>query len=48
MLRLGDLQVSIVELKEDLDDTSKALLEDKKFLADLGKNKRAQNERTRR
>merc|ERR1711879_798259 len=38
MVRLGDLQVSIVEMKEDLDDTSKALIEDKKFLADLGKN----------
>merc|ERR1719262_781758 len=38
MVRLGDLQVSIVEMKEDLDDTQKALLEDKKFLADLGKN----------
>merc|ERR1719191_1317511 len=38
MVRLGKLQVSIVEMKEDLDDTSKALLEDKKFLADLGKN----------
>jgi hypothetical protein len=32
MVRLGDLQVSIVEMKEDLDDTSKALLEDKKIL----------------
>merc|ERR1719356_854760 len=38
MQRLGELQVSIVEMKEDLDDTSKALLEDKKFLADLDKN----------
>merc|ERR1719261_1512405 len=38
MVRLGELQVSIVEMKEDLDDTSKALLEDKKFLADLDKN----------
>jgi chromosome segregation ATPase len=38
MVRLGELQVSIVEMKEDLDDTSKALLEDKKFLGDLGKN----------
>merc|ERR1719316_606012 len=38
MTRLGELQVSIVEMKEDLDDTSKALLEDKKFLADLDKN----------
>merc|ERR1711897_130736 len=38
MVRLGELQVSIVEMKEDLDDTGKALLEDKKFLADLSKN----------
>merc|ERR1712151_1328668 len=38
MVRLGDLQVEIVEMKEDLDDTSKALIKDKKFLADLGKN----------
>merc|ERR1719310_2572968 len=38
MVRLGDLQVSIVEMKEDLDDTSKGLLKDKKFLADLDKN----------
>merc|ERR1719253_821265 len=37
-VRLGELQVSIVEMKEDLDDTQKALLEDQKFLADLGKN----------
>merc|ERR1719386_475227 len=37
-VRLGELQVSIVEMKEDLDDTQKALLDDKKFLADLGKN----------
>merc|ERR1719356_1769350 len=38
MVRLGNLQVEIVEMKEDLDDTGKALLEDKKFLADLSKN----------
>merc|ERR1719478_1472443 len=38
MVRLGKLQVELVEMKEDLDDTSKALLEDKKFLADLDKN----------
>merc|ERR1719421_158892 len=38
MVRLGELQVSVVEMKEDLDDTAKALLEDKKFLADLDKN----------
>merc|ERR1719335_410680 len=37
-VRLGELQVSIVEMKEDLDDTAKALAEDKKFLADLDKN----------
>jgi len=38
MVRLGELQVSVVEMKEDLDDTGKALLEDKKFLADLSGN----------
>merc|ERR1719316_2240446 len=38
MVRLGKLQVEIVEMKEDLDDTTKALLEDKKFLGDLKKN----------
>merc|ERR1719253_1950069 len=38
MVRLGELQVSVVEMKEDLDDTDKGLLEDKKFLADLGHN----------
>merc|ERR1719401_2253621 len=38
MVRLGDLQVELVEMKEDLDDTGKSLLEDKKFLADLDKN----------
>merc|ERR1719324_1982991 len=38
MVRLGDLQVEVVEMKEDLDDTGKGLLEDKKFLSGLGKN----------
>merc|ERR1719476_353605 len=38
MVRLGNLQVEIVEMKEDLDDTGKALLSDKKFLADMDKN----------
>merc|ERR1719473_1920760 len=38
MTRLGELQVEIVEMKEDLDDTGKAMLDDKKFLADLEKN----------
>jgi chromosome segregation ATPase len=37
-VRLGELQVEIVEMKEDLDDTGKALLEDKKFLGNLEKN----------
>jgi septal ring factor EnvC (AmiA/AmiB activator) len=38
MVRLGELKVSIVEMKEDLDDTGKGLIEDKKFIADLEKN----------
>merc|ERR550537_588787 len=38
MVRLGNLQVEIVEMKEDLDDTSKAMLEDKKFLANMEKD----------
>merc|ERR1719331_2723282 len=37
-VRLGETQVNVVEMKEDLDDTQKSLLEDKKFLANLGKN----------
>merc|ERR1719379_2570554 len=36
--RIGDLGVSIAQMKEDLDDTQKALLEDKKFLEDLDAN----------
>jgi len=35
--RVGQTGLDIVEMKEDLDDTSKALAEDKKFLADLVK-----------
>merc|ERR1712078_186578 len=35
MGRLGELMVEIVNVKEDLDDTGKALIEDKKFLADM-------------
>jgi len=38
MVRVGKLQVELVEMKEDLDDTGKAMIEDKKFLADLEKN----------
>jgi hypothetical protein len=36
--RLGELAVSIVQMKNDLSDTQAALLEDQKFLADLDKN----------
>jgi len=36
--RSGELAVQIVEMKEDLSDTEEALLDDKKFLADLEKN----------
>merc|ERR1719353_676451 len=33
--RVGELGVSIAEMKIDLDDTTAALLEDKKFLANM-------------
>jgi len=33
--QIGELEVDIVQMKEDLDDTQKALAEDKKFLANL-------------
>merc|ERR1719393_182424 len=36
--RVGELAVSIVQMKNDLSDTQAALLEDQKFLADLDKN----------
>merc|ERR1719413_221920 len=36
--RSGKTALEIVELREDLDDTGKALVDDKKFLADLDKN----------
>merc|ERR1719436_2115738 len=35
--RVGQTGLDIVEMKEDLDDTAKALAEDKKFLAELEK-----------
>merc|ERR1719251_283234 len=35
--RVGQTGLDIVEMKEDLDDTKKAFLEDKKFLAELEK-----------
>merc|ERR1719336_89582 len=36
--RLGETNVEIVNLEEDLDDTTKSLEQDKVFLADLDKN----------
>jgi len=36
--RIGELGIEIVMMKEDLDDTTQALMEDQKFLADLEKN----------
>lgn len=36
--RVGELGVSVAQMKNDLDDTSAALLEDKKFLADMDSN----------
>jgi septal ring factor EnvC (AmiA/AmiB activator) len=36
--RVGEVAVSIVQMKNDLSDTQAALLEDEKFFADLGKN----------
>merc|ERR1719163_1829763 len=38
MARAGELAVEIVQMKNDLGDTAEALVEDKKFLADLEKN----------
>merc|ERR1719395_266177 len=35
--RIGGLGIEIVQLKEDLDDTTASFIEDKKFLADLEK-----------
>merc|ERR1719442_324747 len=35
--RVGELGVEIVQMKNDLDDTTKGLLEDKKFLQNLDK-----------
>jgi len=37
-LRTGELAVNIAEMKNDLDDTTASLLEDKKFLADMKAN----------
>merc|ERR1719379_3148812 len=35
---VGELSVSIVNMKNDLSDSEEALIEDQKYLADLGKN----------
>jgi outer membrane murein-binding lipoprotein Lpp len=37
-VRVGELAVEIVQMKQDLSDTQQALLEDKKFFADMEKN----------
>merc|ERR1719236_19703 len=36
--RIGELGVELVTMKEDLDDTTKSLIEDQAFLKDLDKN----------
>merc|ERR1719183_1810208 len=36
--KIGELGVELVTLKEDLDDTSKSLVEDEKFLKDMEKD----------
>merc|ERR1719238_537934 len=36
--RVGELGVELVTLKEDLDDTTKSLMEDEAFLKDMDKN----------
>jgi len=36
--RVGEVAIDIVMMKEDLDDTQQALMEDRNFLADLQKN----------
>merc|ERR1719359_2406442 len=38
MTRVGEVAVEIVHMKNDLGDTGEALIEDKKFLADMEKN----------
>merc|ERR1719388_149467 len=42
--KIGELGVQLVSLKEDLDDTTKALLEDEKFLKDLEKDCKTKDE----
>merc|ERR1719160_2251603 len=42
--RIGELGVELVTLKEDLDDTTKSLMEDEAFLKDLAKNCKTKEE----
>merc|ERR1719453_2170227 len=42
--RIGESGVEIANIKEDIDDTKKALADDTKYLADLQKNCAAQKE----
>merc|ERR1719324_1604054 len=42
--RIGELGVELVTLKEDLEDTTKSLTEDKAFLKDLAKNCKTKEE----
>merc|ERR1719337_526166 len=42
--RIGELGVELVTLKEDLDDTTKSLVEDEAFLKDLEKNCKTKEE----
>merc|ERR1719446_931774 len=37
-VKVGELAVSIIQMKNDLGDTEAALIEDQKFLADMDKN----------
>jgi len=48
-MRAGELEVSIVQMRNDLTDTEKALIDDKKFAADLEKScaEKAQDWETR-
>jgi len=42
--KIGELGVELVSLKEDLDDTTKSLMEDEKFLKDLEKDCKTKDE----
>merc|ERR1719326_1157715 len=42
--KIGELGVELVSLKEDLDDTTKSLMEDEKFLKDMEKDCKTKDE----